>query len=209
MLRLNEIALPLDHDEAALERAILDRLGARPRDVEEYFVRREAIDARKTGAIRVVYVIDVAVKNEAAFRARHPAAACVEAPDLEYRPVTPGTERAAASAGGRGQRPGRAVRRPRARAHGLPPAAARARPAGRRASPRHRPVLVHRAALHRVEPALRRGGRGHLLRRQAGHDDPRPARAARCSRNSSRPARPTRSSSRPSRTWEATACRRW
>jgi uncharacterized protein len=93
VLRLNEVALPLDHDEAALERTILDRLGARPRDVEEYFVRREAIDARKTGAIRVVYVIDVAVRHEAAFRARHPAAACVEAPDLEYLPVTPGTER--------------------------------------------------------------------------------------------------------------------
>jgi uncharacterized protein len=92
MLRLNEIALPLDHDEADVERAILDRLGARPREVEEYFVRREAIDARKTGAIRVVYVIDVAVGNEAAFRARHPAAACVGAPDLEYREVTPGTE---------------------------------------------------------------------------------------------------------------------
>jgi uncharacterized protein len=93
MLRLNEIALPLDHDEATLERAILDRLDARPRDVEEYFVRREAIDARKMGAIRVVYVIDVAVKDEAAFRAQRPAAACVEAPDLEYRPVAPGTER--------------------------------------------------------------------------------------------------------------------
>jgi uncharacterized protein len=93
MLRLNEIALPLDHDEAALERAILDRLGGRPRDVDEYFVRRESIDARKVGAIRVVYVIDVAVKNQAAFRARHPDADCIDAPDLEYRPVTPGTER--------------------------------------------------------------------------------------------------------------------
>jgi uncharacterized protein len=92
MLRLNEIALPLDHDEAALERAILARLGARPREVDEYFVRREAIDARKPGAIRVVYVIDVAVRHEAAFRARHPDAAAVEAPDLGYRPVEPGGE---------------------------------------------------------------------------------------------------------------------
>jgi uncharacterized FAD-dependent dehydrogenase len=92
MLRLNEIALPLDHDESALEQAILRRLGARPTEVEEYFVRREAIDARKPGAIRVVYVIDVAVRHEAAFRAQHAKAACVEAPDHEYRPVTPGTE---------------------------------------------------------------------------------------------------------------------
>ncbi len=93
MLRLNEVALPLDHDEAALERAILDRLGARPREVDEYFVRREAIDARKAGAIRVVYVIDVAVRNEAAFRARHAEAECVAAPDLTYHPATSGTER--------------------------------------------------------------------------------------------------------------------
>lgn len=92
MLRLNEIALPLDHDEGDLERAILDRLNARPAEVEEYFVRREAIDARKKGAIRVVYVIDVSVRHEAAFRKRHPDTPCVEAPDLTYRPVTPGRE---------------------------------------------------------------------------------------------------------------------
>ncbi|MGE5362127.1 MAG: NAD(P)/FAD-dependent oxidoreductase [Bacteroidales bacterium] len=90
MLRLTEIALPLDHDEADLERAILARLGARPAEVEEYFVRREAIDARKKGSIRVVYAIDVAVKHEPTFRAQHPATTWTEAPDLTYRPVTPG-----------------------------------------------------------------------------------------------------------------------
>ena len=56
-------------DEADLERAILERLGARPREVEEYYVRREAIDARKPGAIRVVYVIDVAAALAASRRA--------------------------------------------------------------------------------------------------------------------------------------------
>jgi uncharacterized FAD-dependent dehydrogenase len=90
MVRLTEIALPLDHDEADLERAILARLGARPSEVVEYFVRREAFDARKRGSIRVVYVIDVAVQHEAAFRLRHPDGAWAEAPDLTYRPVTPG-----------------------------------------------------------------------------------------------------------------------
>ena len=92
MLRLNDLKLPLDHDEADLERAILDRLTARPSDVEEYFVRREAIDARKKGAIRVVYVIDVAVRHESTFRARHPNAECIDAPDLDYHPVTPGSQ---------------------------------------------------------------------------------------------------------------------
>jgi uncharacterized protein len=90
MIRLNEIRLPLDHDEGDLERAILARLGARPSEVVEYFVRREAFDARKKGSIRVVYVIDVAVTHEAAFRSRQPEGAWSEAPDLSYRPVKPG-----------------------------------------------------------------------------------------------------------------------
>lgn len=93
MIRLTEIKLPLDHDEADLERAILARLDARPSEVLEYFVRREAIDARKKGSIRVVYVIDVAVKHEPTFRARRPGTAWPEAPDLIYRPVTPGKTR--------------------------------------------------------------------------------------------------------------------
>src|SRR5512140_2372457 len=90
MIRLTEIKLPLDHDEADLERAILARLGARPSEVVEYFVRREAFDARTKGSIRVVYVIDVAVKDERAFRSRHPATTWTEAPDFTYRAVTPG-----------------------------------------------------------------------------------------------------------------------
>ena len=90
MVRLRQIALPLDHDEADLERAILARLGAGPSEVVEYFVRREALDARRKGAIRVVYVIDVAVNDEPAFRSRHPGTKWTQAPDLTYRPVRPG-----------------------------------------------------------------------------------------------------------------------
>lgn len=91
MIRLTEIKLPLDHDEADLERAVLARLAVRPTEVVEYFVRREAIDARKKGSIRIVYAIDVEMKREAAFRAQHAGGAWREAPDLTYRPVAPGS----------------------------------------------------------------------------------------------------------------------
>lgn len=90
MVRLTEIALPLDHDAAALDCAIRERLGARPRDIAEVFIRRQAIDARQKRAIRLVYAVDVALNDEALFRASHPAA--VAAPDLTYHEVTPGRE---------------------------------------------------------------------------------------------------------------------
>jgi uncharacterized FAD-dependent dehydrogenase len=92
MLRLPEIKLPLDHDDAALKRAILSRLGVPRGELVEFFIRRQAIDARKKGSIRLVYAVDVLVKHEAGFRAHSPAASFVSAPDLTYHPVTPGPE---------------------------------------------------------------------------------------------------------------------
>jgi uncharacterized FAD-dependent dehydrogenase len=66
MLRLNELKLPLDHALEDLPRAICARLGITPDALESYTIAKRGNDARKKSAIKLVYAVDVVVKNEAA-----------------------------------------------------------------------------------------------------------------------------------------------
>jgi uncharacterized FAD-dependent dehydrogenase len=93
MLRLHEIKLALDHDPGALERAVIARLGIRPEELVEFRIFRQAVDARKQGAIHLVYTVDAAVQNEQRFLRRRKTAAIAAASDLSYRHVTPGREK--------------------------------------------------------------------------------------------------------------------
>jgi len=93
MLRLNEIKLTLDHDSGALERAIIAKLGIRPDELIETRIFRQAVDARKKGAIHLVYTVDVALKNEQRFLRQRKSTAIVPAPDLAYHDITPGREK--------------------------------------------------------------------------------------------------------------------
>ncbi|MFY9326823.1 MAG: NAD(P)/FAD-dependent oxidoreductase [Georgfuchsia sp.] len=89
MLRLTEIRLPLDHDEAALRLAIADRLGLDPVAGWCYKVFRRAVDARKKSAITFNYSIDISVANQAETLSRLPVNSHVgRTPDMEYRFVT-------------------------------------------------------------------------------------------------------------------------
>jgi uncharacterized FAD-dependent dehydrogenase len=97
MLRLTEIKLPLDHDAGALERAVLARLGIGPDELIETRIFRQAVDARKKGAIRLVYTIDAAVKNEQRFLRLRKSKAIIPAPDIAYQNVTPGREKLSGS----------------------------------------------------------------------------------------------------------------
>jgi uncharacterized protein len=65
MLRLSEIRLPLDHSEEELRTAILEELGIAPRDLIRYSVFRRSFDARKRGAIALIYQLDVETPREA------------------------------------------------------------------------------------------------------------------------------------------------
>ena len=61
MLRLTDIKLPLDHADEALAAAICTKLGV-PRDAwRDYTVFRRGYDARKRGAIVLIYTLDVDV----------------------------------------------------------------------------------------------------------------------------------------------------
>src|SRR6476659_5565095 len=65
MLRLTDIKLPLDHDDAALPAAILARLGIQADELTGYSVARRSHDARKRGAISLIYSVDVDTPREA------------------------------------------------------------------------------------------------------------------------------------------------
>lgn len=73
MLRLSELKLPLDHAESDLEAAVRARLaeiGVKGDDMVSFTVFRRAHDARKRSDIKLTYIIDIEVADEAAARRR-------------------------------------------------------------------------------------------------------------------------------------------
>jgi len=70
MLRLNEIQLPLDHPEDALQAAILARLGISAEEMLGYTIFRRSYDARKKTAVILTYSVDVDLKGESAILKR-------------------------------------------------------------------------------------------------------------------------------------------
>ncbi|PLK48140.1 NAD(P)/FAD-dependent oxidoreductase [Uliginosibacterium sp. TH139] len=86
MLRLHEIRLPIDHDEAALPAAILERLGIPASELLSFKVYKRSPDARKKSAILLSYSVDVALANEAAVLARFAGKSHIgPTPDMAYK----------------------------------------------------------------------------------------------------------------------------
>ncbi|MBB5606709.1 MULTISPECIES: NAD(P)/FAD-dependent oxidoreductase [unclassified Janthinobacterium] len=93
MLRLNEVKLPLEHDEAALPAAILARLGITADDLLGYTVFKRSYDARKRSAVVLIYSLHVEVKHEAAVLARlQHDIHLMPAPDTDYKFVAGGEQ---------------------------------------------------------------------------------------------------------------------
>src|SRR5580698_1693846 len=96
MLRLSELKLPLDHSEAELETAIRSRLSVLGVPVDglvRYTVFRRAHDARKRSDIKLTYIVDAEVIDEASARKhldRQPH--CSVTPDMTYRFVAKAPE---------------------------------------------------------------------------------------------------------------------
>ncbi|MGB3788604.1 MAG: NAD(P)/FAD-dependent oxidoreductase [Phormidesmis sp.] len=59
MLRLTEVKLPIDHTEADLKAAILQKLKLASGDLTSYSVFKRSYDARKKNAISLVYALDI------------------------------------------------------------------------------------------------------------------------------------------------------
>ncbi len=100
MIRLSDLALPLDHTPEDLEAAVIARLSLAPGQLQRFSVVRRGNDARRKTAIKLVYVLDVLVDDEAATLARHADDSHVRpTPDTTYHPPV------RAPAGWAGERP--------------------------------------------------------------------------------------------------------
>jgi len=86
MLRLTELRLPLDHTEEELRAAILEELGIEPRELVSYSIFRRSFDARKKGAIALIYHLDVeTVREEEILRRLRGNPHVGPTPDTSYR----------------------------------------------------------------------------------------------------------------------------
>jgi uncharacterized FAD-dependent dehydrogenase len=89
MLRLSEVKLPLDHTEQDLDAAVRARLaeiGVKAEDLVRYTVFRRAHDARKRSDIKLTYILDIEVRDEAAARKRMAGKPnWAPTPDMSYR----------------------------------------------------------------------------------------------------------------------------
>lgn len=89
MLRLTDLALPLDHSPADLDAEVVTRLAIAPQDLERVTVVRRGNDARRKHAIKLIYALDVTVRDEAEVLARFADDQHVRlAPDTSYKFVT-------------------------------------------------------------------------------------------------------------------------
>jgi len=90
MIRITELALPLDHPEEAIKAAILKRLNIKASDLNEFTVFKRSYDARKKNSeIKFIYIIDAVIKNEDQVLARFEDDHNVKvAPDTNYYPVS-------------------------------------------------------------------------------------------------------------------------
>lgn len=88
MVRITEIKLPLEHDDAALRAAVLARLELNESELIDFSVARRGVDARRKSAILFAYTIDVRTTHDDDLLIRFRRDAQVLAtPDTSYHPV--------------------------------------------------------------------------------------------------------------------------
>jgi uncharacterized FAD-dependent dehydrogenase len=88
MIRVTELRMPLDHDDAEIGAAVARVLKIVPADVLGWSVARRGHDARKRNAVVLVYTVDVAVRDEAGTLRRCAADPHVgPTPDTSYKLV--------------------------------------------------------------------------------------------------------------------------
>jgi len=93
MIRLTDIKLPLDHPEGAIESAVRSKLGLGKDALRQVDVFRRGYDARKRGAIQLIYTLDVEVADEAGVLKRHADDKHVQpTPDTSYHFVAKAPE---------------------------------------------------------------------------------------------------------------------
>jgi uncharacterized FAD-dependent dehydrogenase len=94
MIRITELALPLDHPPEALRGAIVKRLQIAATQLLDFTVFKRSYDARKKNSeILFVYIVDIHVADEAQLLQKFSGDAHVNpAPDTHYYPVAQAPE---------------------------------------------------------------------------------------------------------------------
>ena len=93
MLRLTDIKLPLNHDEQALEKAVLATLGIDAEQLNTINVFKRGYDARNNKDIQLIYTLDVDVSNEDSLLEKFIKQTHVRpTPDMQYKFVATAPE---------------------------------------------------------------------------------------------------------------------
>lgn len=104
MLRLTELKLPLNHQDDALKRLVVKKLGISEKELTHFSIFKRSVDARKKEAIRLTYSVDAEITCEPLVLQRkkkdphiRPSPDCryhfpyIAPPSLAERPVVVGT----------------------------------------------------------------------------------------------------------------------
>jgi uncharacterized protein len=88
VIRINELAVPLDYTPQSLRRAVLERLALEDSDLQSLTLFKRSPDARRRNAIVFICIVDVQLRDEAAVLRRFEGDRHVgPAPDTSYHPV--------------------------------------------------------------------------------------------------------------------------
>ena len=86
MIRITNLQLPLDHDEQALNQAILARLSIQTADLLDFVVHRRGYDARKKSKIVLIYTLDVTTNQDEHLLVRFADDQLIKtSPDMSYK----------------------------------------------------------------------------------------------------------------------------
>ena len=86
MLRLNDVKLPLNHNEDALKEAIIARLHIQPEQLAGFTVYKRSYDARKKSAIVLIYALDVSTTDDDGILKRNARDShLMPSPDTSYK----------------------------------------------------------------------------------------------------------------------------
>jgi len=86
MLRLTDIKLPLDHQEDAIEQAIVKKLAITKDELVDFTVFKRGYDARKKNSILLIYTLDINTKiNEKLLATFSKDPHVKAAPDMAYK----------------------------------------------------------------------------------------------------------------------------
>jgi uncharacterized protein len=105
VLRISNIKLPLEHQESDLVAAILQRLAIAPAQLRSHALAKRSHDARRRGAIQLIYAVDVEVDDEAGVLQALPVDPSGRLPNVQTTPDTEYRWVARAQADNSGARP--------------------------------------------------------------------------------------------------------